>query len=37
VRAQLTLRTAPDTLSWLLFWTDDWSSTSEWYTWTLRR
>ena len=37
VRAQLTLRTAPDTLSWLLFWTDDWSTTSEWYTWTLRR
>jgi len=37
VRAVLTLRTAPDTLSWLLFWTDDWSATSEWYAWTLRR
>jgi hypothetical protein len=37
VRAELTLRTAPDTLSWLLFWTDDWSATSEWYAWTLRR
>jgi hypothetical protein len=37
VRASLSLRTAPDTLSWLLFWTDDWSATSEWYTWTLQR
>jgi hypothetical protein len=37
VRADLTLRTAPDTLSWLLFWADDWSATSEWYQWTLRR
>lgn len=37
VRAVLDLRTAPDTLSWLLFWTDDWSATSEWYAWTLRR
>jgi hypothetical protein len=37
VRAELNLRTAPDTLSWLLFWTDDWSATSEWYAWTLRR
>jgi Domain of unknown function (DUF4390) len=36
VRAALTLRSAPDTLSWLLFWTDDWSATSEWYEWTLR-
>ena len=37
VRGSLILRTAPDTLSWLLFWTDDWSATSEWYAWTLRR
>lgn len=37
VRAVLTLRSAPDTLSWLLFWADDWSATSEWYAWTLRR
>jgi len=37
VRAVLTLRSAPDTLSWLLFWTDDWSATSEWYAWTHRR
>jgi hypothetical protein len=37
VRAVLNLRSAPDTLSWLLFWTDDWSATSEWFAWTLRR
>ena len=37
VRAELNLRTAPDSLGWLLFWTDDWSATSEWYAWTLRR
>jgi hypothetical protein len=36
VRAALTLRSAPDTLSWLLFWTEDWSATSEWYAWTHR-
>jgi hypothetical protein len=36
VRADLTLRSAPDTLSWLLFWTDDWSATSDWYAWTHR-
>jgi hypothetical protein len=37
VRGVLTLRTAPDTLNWLLFWTDDWSATSEWFPWTVRR
>jgi len=37
VRAALNLRTAPDTLSWLLFWADDWSATSEWFAWKLRR
>jgi hypothetical protein len=36
IRADLTLRSAPDTLSWLLFWTDDWSATSDWYAWTHR-
>ncbi len=36
VRAVITLRSAPDTLSWLLFWTEDWSATSEWYAWTHR-
>lgn len=37
VRAVLDLRSAPDSLGWLLFWTDDWSATSEWFAWTLRR
>jgi hypothetical protein len=37
VRAELKLRTAPDSLGWLLFWTDDWSATSEWFAWPLRR
>jgi hypothetical protein len=36
IRAVLTLRSAPDTLSWLLFWTDDWSAASDWYAWTHR-
>jgi hypothetical protein len=36
VRAVLTLRSTPDSLSWLLFWTDDWSASSEWYEWTHR-
>jgi hypothetical protein len=36
VRAVLTLRSAPDSLGWLLFWTDDWSAESDWYAWTLR-
>lgn len=37
IRAILDMGTVPDALRWLLFWTDDWSATSEWYTWTLRR
>ena len=37
VRADLKLRTLPDSLNWLVFWADDWSATSEWYRWTLRR
>lgn len=37
VRAVLDMGTVPDALSWLLFWTDDWSTSSEWYSWTLRR
>jgi Domain of unknown function (DUF4390) len=36
VRAEITMRTAPDVLSWLLFWTDDWSAASDWYAWTHR-
>jgi hypothetical protein len=37
VRADLRLRSLPDSLNWLVFWADDWSATSEWYRWTLRR
>lgn len=37
LRAVLNLRTAPDTLGWLFFWTDDWSAASEWFEWTHRR
>ena len=36
VRAEIDMRTAPDALNWLLFWTDDWSAISEWYVWTHR-
>jgi len=36
IRAVLGMNTAPDVFGWLLFWTDDWSATSEWKTWTLR-
>jgi hypothetical protein len=37
VRAAIDLRTAPDVLAWLAFWSDDWNATSEWYSWTLLR
>ena len=37
IRAVLDLGKVPDALGWLLFWTDDWNATSEWYAWTLRR
>lgn len=36
VRAVIDMSTAPAGLGWLLFWTDDWSATSEWYEWKLR-
>jgi Domain of unknown function (DUF4390) len=36
IRAVLGLNTAPDVLGWLLFWTDDWSATSDWKSWTLQ-
>jgi hypothetical protein len=36
VRAVLDLGGTPAALKWLLFWTEDWSATSRWYTWTLR-
>ena len=36
IRAVLEMNTAPAGLGWLLFWTDNWSATSDWYAWTLR-
>jgi hypothetical protein len=36
LRALIDMSTVPDALGWLLFWADDWSATSEWYTWPLR-
>ena len=36
LRAVLHMSTVPDALKWLLFWSDDWSATSDWYTWPLR-
>lgn len=37
VRAVLDMASAEDAFGWLLFWTDDWSAESDWYTWTPRR
>jgi len=34
VRAGLDVRTMPDTLRFVLFWTDDWRQRSEWYIWS---
>lgn len=34
VRARLDVRTMPDTLRFILFWSDDWRQRSEWYTWS---
>jgi len=36
VRAVLDMASAADAFGWLLFWTDDWSASSDWYPWTLR-
>jgi hypothetical protein len=36
VRAHLDVRTMPDTLRFVLFWTDDWRQRSEWYRWSPR-
>jgi hypothetical protein len=36
MRAVVDLSTTPDALKWLLFWSDDWSTTSEWFTWPFR-
>lgn len=34
VRGNLDVRTMPDTLRFVLFWSDDWRQRSEWYTWS---
>jgi hypothetical protein len=36
VRAHVDLNTGSDALRWILFWTDDWSVTSEWFEWPVR-
>ena len=36
VRAVLDLNSGSEALRWILFWTDDWSTKSEWYEWPLR-
>jgi hypothetical protein len=36
VRAHMDLNTGSDALRWILFWTDDWSVTSEWFEWPVR-
>ena len=36
LRAGLDIRTMPDTLRFILFWSDDWRQRSEWYTWSPR-
>jgi hypothetical protein len=35
VRAVVDLNSGSEALRWILFWTDDWSVTSEWYEWPL--
>lgn len=36
LRGGLDVRTMPDTLRFILFWSDDWRQRSEWYTWSPR-
>jgi hypothetical protein len=36
VRVVVDLNSSSEALSWILFWTDDWSADSEWYEWPLR-
>jgi hypothetical protein len=36
LRASIDVRTMPDTLRFILFWSDDWRQRSEWYTWSPR-
>lgn len=34
LRASLDIRTMPDALRFILFWTKDWNQVTEWYTWS---
>jgi hypothetical protein len=34
IRGNLDVRTMPDALRFVLFWSDDWRQRSEWYTWS---
>ena len=34
LRAHLDLRTMPDALRFILFWSEDWRQETEWYTWS---
>lgn len=34
IRASIDVRTMPDALRFVLFWSDDWRQRSEWYTWS---
>lgn len=34
LRAHLDVRTMPDALRFILFWSDNWSQSTEWYTWS---
>jgi hypothetical protein len=36
LRGSADVRTMPDTLRFILFWSDDWRQRSEWYTWSPR-
>ena len=36
IRGGVDVRTMPDTLRFILFWSDDWRQRSEWYTWSPR-
>ena len=36
LRGSVDVRTMPDTLRFILFWSDDWRQRSEWYTWSPR-
>jgi hypothetical protein len=36
VRGVIDLNSGSEALSWILFWTDDWSAKSDWYEWPLQ-